>query len=278
MTVQKVLNNNVAIVIDTGGHECVVTGKGIVFNKKAGEKINPDMVEKLFILRERGLAEKLSRIIEEIPVEHLKVCDEIINLSRHRLNGLSDTIYLTLVDHISFAIERHQNNLDLVNSLNLEIKRSYPEEFNAGLAALDIIEKRLGLRLPEDEAGFIAFHLVSAGTSGGGHFEDSLQMTSGIIRIIKESFSGIVLDEGSVSYGRLLLHLKYFSKRVFVNEKHIPSRADHVLLKKLSAECPAESICVERISAYVKETYQYGIKDDEKSYLLLHIHSLLGTH
>ena len=35
-------------------------------------------------------------------------------------------------------------------------------EFQIGLWALDVIEKRLGLRPKEDEAGFIALHIVNA--------------------------------------------------------------------------------------------------------------------
>lgn len=61
-----------------------------------------------------------------------------------------------VTDHCHFAIERYKQGMVIRNVLLWEIKRLYQNEFALGLEALDIIEQRLGVRLPEDEAGFIA--------------------------------------------------------------------------------------------------------------------------
>jgi beta-glucoside operon transcriptional antiterminator len=275
MRIKKILNNNVAITQNERGHECVVTGNGIVFDKKVGDEIDVSRVEKIFSLCEKGEAEKLSKIIENIPLDHLRVCDEIINTARRELTEVGDTIYLTLVDHISFAIERHKNNMDLASSLKWEMKRFYPDEFRIGLMALDIIEKRLGLRLPDDEAVFIAFHLANAGASVSVNLEESLRLVQGILDIIKKCFS-IVYDEESAAYGRLLIHLKYFSRRIFYEDVSRLKQISSGLLYRIKAEFPNEGACVENIAAYVKDRYRYEVSDDEKSYLAIHIHSLLG--
>ena len=39
MKIHKILNNNVAVVLDEHGDEKIVMGKGICFKKKAGEAI-----------------------------------------------------------------------------------------------------------------------------------------------------------------------------------------------------------------------------------------------
>ena len=39
MRIAKVLNNNVAVVLDEKGREKIVMGRGICFKKKAGEEI-----------------------------------------------------------------------------------------------------------------------------------------------------------------------------------------------------------------------------------------------
>jgi beta-glucoside operon transcriptional antiterminator len=276
ITISKILNNNVAIARDEHGLECVVTGKGIAFDKKAGDSINPGLVEKVFSSREKGISEKLSKVVEKIPLEHLKICDEIINTAKNSLAGLSDKIYLTLIDHISFAIERHKDNMDLASSLKWELKRFYPEEFKVGLAALDIIEKRLNMRLPDDEAAFIAFHLVNAGTSVSPNLEESLRVVKEILETINSCFPGWY-DADSDAYDRLLIHLKHFSVRIFNKDAPSLKQSGQGLLYRLQAEYPEESSCVEAVSAMIKNSYNYQTNDEEKSYLIIHIHSLLGS-
>lgn len=274
MTVRKKLNNNVAIVLDDLGQECVVTGKGIVFGKKTGDKIESEKVEKSFFLRENGQAEKLGKIIEDIPPDHLRACEEIILAAKKELPGLSDSIYLSLVDHISFAIERHKENLDITSSLKWELKRFYPNEFRLGLMALDIIEKHFAMRLPDDEAAFVAFHLINAGTLVNVNLEEELRLVKEMLEIIKNHFN-VEFIEDSAAYGRLLIHLRYFSRRVF--EKSVPEieKTSGGLLYRLRAEMPGEVSCADAVSAFVEDSCHYAVSDDEKSYLTIHIHSLL---
>lgn len=44
MKIKKILNNNTA-VIDDNGNEVIVIGKGICFQRKAGDSINSALVE-----------------------------------------------------------------------------------------------------------------------------------------------------------------------------------------------------------------------------------------
>jgi beta-glucoside operon transcriptional antiterminator len=274
VTVKKILNNNVAIVLNDLGQECVVSGRGIVFDKKQGDKIVEEKVEKIFFLRENGQAEKLSKIIEDIPPDHFRVCEEIIVAAKKELPGISDSIYLSLIDHISFAIERHKENLDIASSLKGELKRFYPNEFRVGLMALDIIEKHFAMRLPDDEAAFVAFHLINAGTSVNASLEEELRLVKGILELIKNHFA-VEFDEASAAYDRLLIHLKYFSRRIFEKETPGIEKTSGDLLYRLEAEMPGETSCVNAISVFVKDMCHYTVDDDEKSYMIIHLHSLL---
>lgn len=69
--------------------------------------------------------------------------------------NLNSSVYVTLTDHINFAIERQKQNIDFTNPLLWEIKRYYPSEFQVGCYALDLIKQRFDVQLTEDEAGFI---------------------------------------------------------------------------------------------------------------------------
>lgn len=75
---------------------------------------------------------------------------------------LNDSIYVSLTDHINFAIQRNQKGLDIKNALLWETKRLYKDEFAIGKEALVMVKNKTGVSLPEDEAGFIALHIVNA--------------------------------------------------------------------------------------------------------------------
>jgi beta-glucoside operon transcriptional antiterminator len=75
---------------------------------------------------------------------------------------LNDSIYIHLTDHIHFAIERYKNNLPIKNGLLWETRQLYKDEYEIGLEALNMICEQFGVILPEDEAGFLALHIVNA--------------------------------------------------------------------------------------------------------------------
>ncbi len=49
------------------------------------------------------------------------------------------------------------------NPLLREVRTFYREEYLIGTFALDLIERRLGIAFPADEAASIALHIVNAG-------------------------------------------------------------------------------------------------------------------
>ena len=48
MEISKVLNNNVAVVIENN-EEKIVMGRGICFKKKTGDTIEPKIIDKVFL-------------------------------------------------------------------------------------------------------------------------------------------------------------------------------------------------------------------------------------
>ena len=131
---------------------------------------------------------------------------------------LNQSIYVTLTDHINFAIERVSQGIEPQNALLWEIKRFYPQEFQLGIYALELIHDRLGILLPEDEAGFIALHFVNAeyGTDirDAVKFPDQMQA---IVDIVERDL-GILLDESSLHYERFMTHIKFLIQRIYRKE------------------------------------------------------------
>lgn len=68
---------------------------------------------------------------------------------------LSKIIYITLTDHLNFAITRFKKGIEVENALLWEIKRFYQKEFEAGKEALEIIKKELGIELSEVRQDFL---------------------------------------------------------------------------------------------------------------------------
>lgn len=145
MQITKILNNNVVVVIDDQQREKVVMGRGIGFQKRAGERINSSGIEKEYALSSHELNGRLSELLSHIPLEVMAACDRIISLAQERLGKLQDSIYISLTDHCQFAIKRFQQNVLLPNPLLWDIQRLYPKEFQLGEEALTIIDKRLGV-------------------------------------------------------------------------------------------------------------------------------------
>ena len=163
MRIFKILNNNVAVVMDENGQEKIVMGKGICYKKKPGDVILEEEIDKTFFLSAADISNKFQELIQDIPIEHMAVGEEIIAEAERRLDKkLNDTVYISLIDHVHTSIMRLKDGVTVKNVLLWDIRRFYKEEFKIGLWALELIQEKCKVMLPEDEAGFIALHLANA--------------------------------------------------------------------------------------------------------------------
>lgn len=173
MKIVKVINNNVVSSVDDRNREVIVLGKGIGFQKTSGDDIQKDRIEKVFQLSTEA-SSQFEKLVEEIPYEYIKYTDEIVKEAVQVLGrNLNRNIYITLTDHLHFAIERYRKNIFFQNALLWEIKKFYSVEYTIGLHAVSMIKEKEGIELSVDEAAFIALHIVNAEMDtgkGGGVF------------------------------------------------------------------------------------------------------------
>ncbi|WP_350303669.1 BglG family transcription antiterminator LicT [Bacillus pumilus] len=270
MIISKVINNNVVSAYDDEQHELVIMGRGIAFQKKSGDPIDEERIEKVFSIQNKDISEKFKTLLYDIPIEYMQVCEAIIDHARTTLNkNLNDSIYVTLTDHITFAIERHQKGMDIKNALLWEIKRLYKDEFMCGVEAIRIIQDKLNIHLPEDEAGFIAMHIVNAELNE--EMPNVIQITKliqDILNIVKYHFQ-IDLDEESLNYFRFVTHLKFFGQRLF-NETQVENQ-NEFLYEVVKEKNTAAFQCAEKINDYVQKEHNRSLIEDEMLYLTLHI-------
>ena len=111
MKILKVINNNVVSAYNDNGKEIVVVGKGIGFQKKNGDPVKQELVEKVFLLNDDSTNE-FEEIIRNMPYEYIRVAGKIISNAKKCLDKeLNKNIYITLTDHLNYAITRAKQNI-----------------------------------------------------------------------------------------------------------------------------------------------------------------------
>lgn len=268
--IEKVINNNIISAYEKSGAEVIVRGRGIGFKKKQGEVVPADQISKIFRIKSRTLAEQFKELLANMPLERVRISDEIISHAKDHLKlKLNQSIYVTLTDHINFAIERVSQGIEPQNALLWEIKRFYPQEFQLGIYALELIHDRLGILLPEDEAGFIALHFVNAeyGTDirDAVKFPDQMQA---IVDIVERDL-GILLDESSLHYERFMTHIKFLIQRIY--RKELLSSEDRELSLLMQRKYPREYQCSVKVAEYIMQATGSRLSEEEIMYLSVHI-------
>ncbi len=268
--IEKVINNNIISAYEKSGAEVIVMGRGIGFKKKQGEMVPADQISKIFRIKSRTLAEQFKELLANMPLERVRISDEIISHAKDHLKlKLNQSIYVTLTDHINFAIERVSQGIEPQNALLWEIKRFYPQEFQLGIYALELIRDRLGILLPEDEAGFIALHFVNAeyGTDirDAVKFPDQMQA---IVDIVERDL-GILLDESSLHYERFMTHIKFLIQRIY--RKELLSSEDRELSLLMQRKYPREYQCSVKVAEYIMQATGSRLSEEEIMYLSVHI-------
>ena len=268
--IEKVINNNIISAYEKSGVEVIVMGRGIGFKKKQGEVVPADQISKIFRIKSRTLTEQFKELLANMPLERVRISDEIISHAKDHLKlKLNQSIYVTLTDHINFAIERVSQGIEPQNALLWEIKRFYPQEFQLGIYALELIQDRLGILLPEDEAGFIALHFVNAeyGTDirDAVKFPDQMQA---IVDIVEHDL-GILLDESSLHYERFVTHIKFLIQRIY--RKELLSSEDRELSLMMQRKYPREYQCSVKVAEYIMQATGSRLSEEEIMYLSVHI-------
>lgn len=270
-------NNNVVLAETKGQSETIVMGKGIGFQKKSGDAIEEEFIEKKFVIQEDEPAEYLKAVYQTLPVEESDAVFAIVVKAEQDLQQTFDSnVYLTLADHIHYAIQRTAEGINLKNPLAWEVRRFYRREYELGKESLAIIEKYTGTALDADEAASIALHFVNA-QKEGQLIEETIKVTrivQDILNIVRLHF-GIVFEEESISFNRFMTHLQYFSQRVVSKETYQTSQ-DTFLLEQIKSNYPDALKCTEKIAVYIAESYQFQVSPDEKVYLTIHIHRVVN--
>lgn len=270
MVIQRIYNNNIVSSFDERNREILLMGKGIGWQVKPGQPVDKKKIEKIFRMDTPESMERLKQLFLEVDMEAIQISSQIVDSARTILKKkLNKNVYITLTDHISFAIERMKKGIVLKSALQWEIQKLYPAEFQIGKDALKLIYEKLQIELPLSEAGSIALHLVNA------EYDCNMEYTQQMTEIIQNSLNivrytfNVHFNEESIDYQRFTTHLLYFAQRV-LNGKTINSEPDE-MYELMQLKYPKQMACARKIRDLVQKQYSFSLGEEELTFLTIHI-------
>lgn len=274
MIIHRILNNNAVMCFNENNEEVIIKGKGVAYRKKAGDELDKEKIEKVFVCDSKETTTRYQEILACIPVDCIEFSEEAIEIIKNKIDKkLSDKIYVTLTDHISNLLERISLGIEFNNTLFWDIKRMYPEEYKVGEEIVELLKDRFSVKVSKDEAGFIALHILNAQMNSElKEVLEITQMIDDIYNIVLNKFS-FEINKDSLSYSRFVTHLRFLFQRL-LEGKDIEIEKSTNLLNIMKSQYPKQYECIEEIMRYISKHDRFNIsdrQDDEELYLLLHI-------
>ena len=79
MVIHKILNNNLILSRDGQGHEVIVKGCGIAFQKKKGQQVEESRIEKIFTAENAQISKEIQGYLTAIPEKYLDFVEAFVN-------------------------------------------------------------------------------------------------------------------------------------------------------------------------------------------------------
>lgn len=266
----KKINNNVALARDGAGKELVVFGKGVGFPPMPYELTDPAKIQRTFY----DIKSNYVELAASLPEDMILLAADIAELAQAGLGcQLNPNMPFTLADHLSFAIERFYNGIEISTPLSYDVAHFYPVEVSLSQRALEIIKERKGIELPDSEAINIALHLVN-GEMENSDMHATLKATEVIRDISKiiEQTLHIELDTTSFNYSRFVTHIRYLLQRMEQDDQE--NNGMSVVMRQLRMQFPAIYRCTLKVRDYLSSHCRQQCTQDELMYLFMHINRL----
>lgn len=274
----KTINNNAICAVDEHHHEVIILGKaiGVKCSRRLHAQVDKKLIERVFVA-DNANKKYIETIIDQIPYSLFKVVDEVIKAAEEDLNTtFKNILYLSLLDHIFFALKTWQEHSKIENPLLNEIKMFNTVEFDAAMHAIKIINERLHTDFDEHEAAYIAFHFIN-GLSNLSSLQNKTVMKK-LDRTVQfiDHLTGFTLDKNSYLYGRLLIHLKCLFNRLIADEKKEYDAAFmNEVLRTLRTAHEMEWAYAAKILEFIRTELKLNVNEEEAAYLTMHIVPLL---
>lgn len=265
--VKKVLNHNTLIGIGMeDNREYFLIGKGIGFGKKVSERIEAPEECTVYSLCEQTQRGSAAELVKSVDPVFLEISEQILKESERIFGKIDWAILFPMADHIAYAVKRIRNQEQISNPLTEDIRALFHMEYKTAERIGSVLKERLDVEIDEHEIGYIALHIHSA-------IEDeNVALSMQIARTVRECIqlveeeTGMKIDTVSLSYNRLMNHVRYMAARAVKGEKLKLNMNDYMLEKFPDAYRLASTVCG-HLEKYLKKP----LDEVEIGYLAMHI-------
>ncbi len=268
MKVKKTFNNNAVLTIH-GNDEIIVTGNGIGYKLREGDEVNESLIEKTFVLNDS----KKQRYFDLFTGDksYYDTAQKIIDLAQKCLGvELYEQSAIELADHICFVVRRIRAGEYIAFAINDETMSVYPKEYEIGLEAIRLIQNTYGIKLPVDEAGFIAFHVILAEKENcSANPYKLISFVNSILQILDSYYPEISENRNSFTYSRMVMHLRFLGNRIL--QRETLNNSEVSILMKVYEKNNKLRRCINEIDRYIRKQYNWDLSDEEKTYIMIHI-------
>ncbi len=277
MKITQIVNNNLVFSEDSQGNEIIVVGKGIGFHGKKGDLLKPQMIEKIFTIKDEAEKDRFMMMIREIPAEivsfGIQVTDYIAACCSKSIH--KKHLLIPLVDHIHTTLERYRQGIRFDNNVLWNVRFLYREEFKIAQDVTDMMISAFDLPIDEGEANYITLHIINA--------ELDLEAKDGyranaIIEIAVntvEEYFAVTLDREGVDFARFITHLQFFAKRMIQNT--FWEEGEDEISRLVRHQYKTSYECARQVISRLERKYSIQVDEKECTYLTIHIARLLDA-
>lgn len=266
----KVLNHN-TVIVEEEKKEYLIMGKGIGFGKKAGYIIEAQSDHTIYSLTEAKDQNAASELANSINPLFLEIADEILKEAKKTFDQIDMNVLFPMADHIEYAVKRIQNGEQISNPLTDDIRILFHEEYKVAECIRRILKERLQIMIDPDEVGYVALHIHSAIQ------DEKVSQAMQIARAVRECIAlveeetRINIDIASLSYNRLMNHVRNMVARALTGERLKLNMNDYMEVKFPWAFQTAKTICDQ-----VARSLRCELGPAEIGYLAMHIERVVS--
>ena len=269
--ITKILNHNSFMGIESkNDQECLIMGKGVAFGKKVGQTVSVTGDARVYSLKELTDRGEAKEIIKSVSPLCLELANEVLDQAEEEFGKVDRSILFTMADHLDFAVRRIQNGEQISNPLTDDIRIMFYKEYKVAGCIRDLLKEKLGIRIDEHEIGYIALHVHAA------IVDENVSQAMEIARTVRECIcmveeeTGKSIDVMSLSYNRLMNHVRYMVARAIHGEKLKMSLNDY-----MSVKFPGPYMTAEKICRKMEKSLKLPIPDIESGYLAMHLERMM---
>lgn len=269
--ITKILNHNSFMGIESkNDQECLIMGKGVAFGKKVGQTVSVTGDARVYSLKELTDRGETKDIIKSVSPLCLELANEVLDQAEEEFGKVDRSILFTMADHLDFAVRRIQNGEQISNPLTDDIRIMFYKEYKVAGCIRDLLKEKLGIRIDEHEIGYIALHVHAA------IVDENVSQAMEIARTVRECIcmveeeTGKSIDVMSLSYNRLMNHVRYMVARAIHGEKLKMSLNDY-----MSVKFPGPYMTAEKICRKMEKSLKLPIPDIEIGYLAMHLERMM---